>query len=95
MPKDSGSACSSWHLAKFRKSRALRNPKVTGSSERLAHPDRSKYCSFRRQLMLAGIIFKEVFEIINVCKFKRRFKNLGMVEIGRPEASRYRNSFSL
>ena len=36
--------------------------------------------------MLAGIIFKEVFEIINVCKFKRRFKNLGMVEIGRPEA---------
>jgi hypothetical protein len=95
LPKDSGRIGNSWQLAKFRKSRALRLPKEVGSSRRLTHPDRSKYCSFWRQPMFVGNVFREVFESIKVCKFRRRFKDLGKFEIGRFEASRYLNSFSL
>jgi hypothetical protein len=95
LPKDSGRIGNSVQLAMFRKSRALRLPKEEGSSRRLTHPDRSKYCSFWRQPMFLGNVSREVFESIKVCKFRRRFKDLGKLEIGRLEASRYLNNFSL
>jgi hypothetical protein len=95
LPKDSGRVGSSWQLAMFRKSRALIFPKEVGSSQRLTHPDRSKYCSFWRQPMFVGNVLRDVFENIKVCKFRRRFKDLGKLEMGRLEASRYLNSFSL
>jgi hypothetical protein len=93
--KDSGSVCSAWQHAKFRKSRELRFPKEMGSSQRLIHPDRSKYCSFWRQPMFVSNVFREVFESIRVCRFRKWFKDLDKFEIGRVEASRYLNSLSL
>jgi hypothetical protein len=95
LPKDSERVGSSWQLAMFRKSIALMFPKEVGSSQRLTHPDRSKYCSFWRQPIFVGNVFRDVFESIKVCRFRRRFKDLGKLEIGRLEASRYLNSFSL
>jgi hypothetical protein len=45
--------------------------------------------------MFVGNVFREVFESIKVCRFSRRFKDLGKFEIGRVDASRYLNSFNL
>jgi hypothetical protein len=45
--------------------------------------------------MFVGNVSIEVFESIKVCKFRRRFKDLGKLEIGRLEALRYLNNFSL
>jgi hypothetical protein len=95
LPKDSGRVANSVQLAKFRKSRALRLPKEEDSSQRLTQLDRSKYCRVWRQPMFLESFFREVFESINVCKFRRWFKDLGRFEIQRLEASRYLNSFSL
>jgi hypothetical protein len=45
--------------------------------------------------MFVGSVSREVFESIKVCKLRRWFKDLGRFEVGRLEASRYLNNFSL